>query len=303
MRRERRVLFYFFTLSGVVFAGAGMIETNMQKQQQNTISRQPQLEPPLPASEPTVENGLTVTCAICEAVYAPSPPQLPFLQNAQGALEATFMSMCHFCFRCRRAACPQCWDGLHGVCGACVQEAKLPFRAEAAPLDGLAFPPRSQQPPTQQQQAASLFVPVRRGRFHPETQASTDAQTRSEIDTDPAAQPVIVQTVTTDTLTPESNSPAALATPAKTPLPEPEVLKDGRKKEKTPRAAKAGKRTSRLELVFTWIALLILLLLVVVIALAEYIPAVNTLIARVVHIDIHAEIAYLVHIVQQLFKK
>ncbi len=153
--------------------------------------------------------------------------------------------------------------------------------------------------------AAGRFplVPVRRGRFHPETQASTDAQTRSEIDIDPAVQPVIVQTVTTDTLTPESNSPAALAIPAKTPLPEPEVLKDGRKKEKTPRAAKAGKRTSRLELVFTWIALLILLLLVVVIALAEYIPAVNTLIARVVHIDIHAEIAYLVHIVQQLFKK
>ena len=281
-----------------------MIETNIQKQQQNTIPTQPQPEPPLPASEPTVENGLTVTCAICEAVYAPSPPQLPFLQNAQGALEATFMSMCHFCFRCRRAACPQCWDEVHGVCGACVQEAKLPFRAEATPLDGLAFPPRSQQPPTQQQQAASLFVPVRRGRFHAETQAKTDAQTRSEIDTtDPAVQPVIVQTVTTDTLTPASHSPAALAIPAKTPLLEPEVLKDGGKKEKTPRAAKVGKRTSRLELVFTWIALLILLLLVVVIALAEYIPAVNTLVARVVHIDIHAEIAYLVHIVQQLFKK
>src|SRR6266852_8062897 len=157
MRRERCVLFYFLTLSSVVFAGAGMIETNIQKQQQNTISKQPQLEPPLPASEPTVENGLTVTCAICEAVYAPSPPRLPFLQNAQGALEATFISMCHFCFRCRRAACPQCWDEVHGVCGACVQEAKLPFRAEAAPLDGLAFPPRSQQPPTQQQQAASLL--------------------------------------------------------------------------------------------------------------------------------------------------
>ena len=280
-----------------------MIETNIQKQQQNTIPTQPQPEPPLPASEQAVENGLTVTCAICEAIYAPSPPQLPFLQNTQEALEATFMSMCHFCFRCRRAACPQCWDEVHGVCGACVQEAKLPFRAAAAPLDGLAFPPRSQQPPTQQQQATSLFVLVRRGRFHPETQASTDAQARSEIDTGPAVQPVIVQTVTTDTLTPESNSLAALAIPAKARLPEPEVLKDGRKKKKMPRAAKARKRTSHLELVLTWIALLILLLLVVVIVLAEFIPAVNTLVARVLHIDIHAEIAYLVHIVQQLFKK
>src|ERR1700680_2883002 len=98
---------------GVIFAGASMIETNIQQQQDN-VAKQPSLhEPGL-----VVEAGTTVTCAICDAVYAPSPLQLPFLQYSQGALEATFMSMCHFCFRCRRAACPQCWDDVHGVCGS-----------------------------------------------------------------------------------------------------------------------------------------------------------------------------------------
>ena len=105
-----------------------MIETNMQ--QQDILSQQPsqsQVEAQTGAGA-----GLAVTCRICDAVYAPSPQQAPFLQYAQGTLEATFMGMCHFCFRCRRAACPQCWDEVHGVCGSCVQEAGLPFRAAAS---------------------------------------------------------------------------------------------------------------------------------------------------------------------------
>jgi hypothetical protein len=270
-----------------------MIETNTQHQQQGVVSLHPSLE--------ALERELTVTCGICEAVYVPSPLQLPFLQYAQEVLEATFMGMCHFCFRCRRAACPQCWDSVHGVCGSCVLEAKLPFRVETAPLDGLVFPPPLRQPPTsQQQQVASLFVLVRNGRFSIEKQARTNLAT-PDIDTDPAVKPLSLQTVAPDNLvTDDQQSDVAVfvAAPPKTPLPE--VSKDTRKQEKKPRVTK---KASRLELIFTWIVLVIVLVLVVVIALAEYIPAVNALILRVTHIDIHAEIAYVVHVAQQLFKK
>lgn len=274
-----------------------MIEMNIQ-QQQDHLSMQPSLhEPGLLA-----EAGITVTCAICDAVYAPSPQQVPFLQYTQGALEAAFMSVCHFCFRCRRAACPQCWDDVHGVCGSCVQEARLPFRTAATPLDDLTFPPISQQTShqSQQQQVASLFAPIRNGRFSMKTPA------RPDIVTDPTVQPVVAQTTTPHNPVRESeqnNTPVAVAAAIPTKTPIPEALKDTRKQEKAPRVATKAKKASRLELVFTWIVLVIVLLLVVVIALAEFIPAVNTLVAHVTHIDIHAEIAYLVHIVQQFFKR
>jgi hypothetical protein len=275
-----------------------MIETNMQ-QQQDHISKQPSLHEP----RLIMEAGMTVTCAICDAVYAPSPQQVPFLQYTQGALEAAFMSVCHFCFRCRRAACPQCWDDVHGVCGACVLDARLPFRTAATPLDDLTFPPASQQSApllSQQQQVASLFAPIRNGRFSMKTPA------RPDIVTDPTYQPIVAQAITPDTPVRESeqnNTPVAVAAaiPIKTLIPE--VPQDTRKKEKKPRIATEAKKTSRMELVFTWIVLVIVLVLVVVIALAEFIPAVNTLVAHGTHIDIHAEIAYLVHIVQQLVKR
>ena len=273
-----------------------MIETNIQLQQ-DSVSKQPSLHGP----GLVMEVGMTVTCAICDAVYAPSPLQLPFLQYSQGALEATFMSMCHFCFRCRRAACPQCWDDVHGVCGACVQDARLLFRVEATPLDGLTFPPTSQQPASlvsKQQQIASLFVTVGNGRFSMKTPVLPD------LDRDPVVQPVVAQAITPDYPARDSEqneTTVVVAIPTKTPLPE--ALKDTLKKEKTPRIAAKAEKSSRLELVFTWIVLVIVLALVVVIALAEYIPGVNALVVHVTHIDIHAEIAYLVHIVQQLFKR
>src|SRR5690349_7647959 len=122
--------------------GGTMIETHMQYQQQDIISQQPAY--PDPQTEKVALTNPAIACSICEAVYAPAPQQTLFLQYEQGALEATFMGICHFCFRCRRAACPQCWDEMHGVCGACVQEAGLPFRETATPLDGLVFPPAVQ---------------------------------------------------------------------------------------------------------------------------------------------------------------
>lgn len=307
-----------------------MIETNLQPQQQQNMAFQPQqpFRPEAEAKMP-VETGPIITCPICDAVYAPSPQQVPFLQYTQGAVEATFMGMCHFCFRCRRAACPQCWDEVHGVCGSCVQEAGLPFRAGATPLDGLVFPPPAQPSFIPAQQTISLFVPLRTGRFSSAPVLKPEPA-HPDINTDhpSAVQPAVAQTVTTDSQRTDGNqsdpgnsinkvagepapntvtardqvdTPAAVAIPTKTPRLE--DSRASREQEKALRTAKKARKASRLELVLTWIVLVIVLALVVVIALAEFIPAVNVLVVRLVHIDIHAEIAYLVHIVQQLFKR
>ena len=261
-----------------------MIETNLQMQQ-DTVSQQ--LSHPYAEAQTTAGAGPTITCSICEAMYAPSLQQAPFLQYSQGTLEATFMGMCHFCFRCRRAACPQCWDEMHGVCGSCVQEAGLPFRIAANPLDGLMFPPTAQAPSMPSQpQNGYLFVPLRNGRFYSDF-AIMPETARADITTEhtSAFQP----------------QPDVAAIPPKTPLSEDSPAT--REQVETPRVAKKVRKASRLEQVLTWIVLVVVLALVVVIALAEFIPAVNALVARVTHIDIHGEIAYLVHIVQQLFKR
>lgn len=300
-----------------------MIEMNMQQRQHDTISH-PQTE---------VQTGAVtdprITCSICDAIYAPSPQQAPFLQHAQEALEATFMGMCHFCFRCRRAACPQCWDEVHGVCGSCVQEAGLQFRTGATPLDGLMFPPAAQASfPPSQPQDTFLLVPVRNGRFYHETQVKpevsspdittehTPAVTLPAADTDASdSQRTVQQDDTSISNSPMAartgenpavdkdliDTPVAVFNPGRLPSPE-ESQETGRQGE-APRNAKKAKKVSRLELVLTWIVLVIVVALAVVIALAELIPSVNAAIAHGTHIDIRGEIAYLVHIVQQLFKR
>jgi len=111
-----------------------------------------------------------VTCPICEASYAPSPTRQDLLQAPLEVVEAAFMSLCHYCFRCRRPACPQCWDAVHRVCGECVREAQLPFRAETAPLAGILFPlPASQVGHVEESgtgiDVVSLLICVRPGRL------------------------------------------------------------------------------------------------------------------------------------------
>lgn len=307
-----------------------MIETNMQPQQQDIISQQPSRPRPDPQSETVAGTGPTITCSICDAVYAPSLQQAPFLQYAQGELEATFMGMCHFCFRCRRAACPQCWDEVHGVCGSCVQEAGLQFRTGATPLDGLLFPPAALASfPPSQPQNTSLLVPVRNGRFYHETQVKSEVPP-TDITTEPTplVQPAVagidapnsqiadrqqdntsisdspMPTKTGENLAVDKDlidTPVAAFIPTR--LPSPEESQETSRQGEAQRNAKKAKKVSRLELVLTWIVLVIVLALVVVIALAEFIPAVNAAILHGTHIDIRGEIAYLVHIVQQLFKR
>src|SRR5579884_459773 len=230
-----------------------------------------------------------VTCSICDAVYAPAPEQSMFLE--QSALEAAFMSICHYCFRCRRPACPQCWDEVHGVCGACVEEVGLPFRQQAASLDGLLFPPESNgqngEVGKSLPAASELLIVMQPGRF---AQRTVHKEEISQVDTErvpcerhelPIASPI-----------PASESS--------------EVLEKADKELKTESKERASEKVHRfryLESILTWLAVVILLAMNTVIVLAYFLPAVNLWLFRLVNIDIHAEITYLVHIIQQLFKK
>ncbi|GHO83317.1 hypothetical protein [Dictyobacter formicarum] len=108
---------------------------------------------------------MTISCRICQATYAPSQEHHYLLQAPPMALESAFMSMCHFCFRCRRPACPQCWDNVHGVCGECCVEANLPFRAQAAPLQGVLFATTRQAQLRRKHATPVRLVCVKPGRF------------------------------------------------------------------------------------------------------------------------------------------
>lgn len=250
----------------------------------------------------------TIICPICDAAYVPALAQVPFLQTSPEMLESAFMSMCHFCFRCRRPACPQCWDGVHGVCGDCVGEAQLSFRSEAAPLDGLLFQPLQRQAQNRQEVAAALLICVKSGRFvQTETQARTapTGAARTTEDFVPASLP----NVHTETEDAPGN-----ATPVR---PTPEISQRATEKVAAARTEKADsgedddeevKSSPRtvvrvlrvIEHVLTIVALFLLLAIIALVVVAQVSASANILILQALHVDIRAEVAYLVHLVQQL---
>ncbi|TMC14988.1 MAG: hypothetical protein E6J34_23030 [Chloroflexi bacterium] len=117
-------------------------------------------------SRPTIDGTKgTISCSICGAIYEPSSLHGYLLQGPPIALESAFMCMCHFCFRCRRPACPDCWDHVHGICGACVQEARLPFRTQAAPLSGVLFAPSRQEQQRREQSESAPLILMQPGLF------------------------------------------------------------------------------------------------------------------------------------------
>ncbi|GCF11344.1 hypothetical protein [Dictyobacter arantiisoli] len=130
---------------------------------------------------------MTIACRICQAVYTPSQDHSYLLRAPAAALESAFMSMCHFCFRCRRPACPQCWDNVHGICGECCLEAKLPFRTQMAPLRGVLFATTRQAQLRRKHATPVRLLCIRPGRF--QVIASIDTA-----ETNPQ-QSVITQTI------------------------------------------------------------------------------------------------------------
>ena len=89
-----------------------------------SISR-PLVGLPSPSAPLPIEG--TISCSICQAVYAPARLHSYLLQAPPIALESAFLGMCHFCFRCRRPSCPNCWDAIRAVCGQCTAKLTFPF--------------------------------------------------------------------------------------------------------------------------------------------------------------------------------
>lgn len=261
-----------------------------------------------------------VTCAICDAGYAPSPLRQDFWQAPLSVVEAAFMSICHFCFRCRRPACPDCWDFVHGVCGACVQDAHLPFRTEVA-LEGIVFSPvrlGKNGQSTQDEQASSLFVCVHPGRFHtapPPNHLPTQilqAVTVDTVDTVETAVTVVTAEEVSNQQTEKPISAVSQSTEkrivqAVQDEPKSAVVKDAEEGEDVETEteqvpAKRGRRFLKVvERVLTVVVLIVLLCIVALITLAEFFPVVNEQVLRLAHIDIRAEIGYLVHLIQSLY--
>jgi hypothetical protein len=239
---------------------------------------------------PTADSAQhVIICNICRASYTSFQIQQELPQAFPRALELAFMSECHYCFRCRRPACPQCWDDVHGVCGACVEEAHLPFRTEVDSLAGLAFPPPQRTETPQQAEVPSMLVCVKPGRFQAEPKQL------NFVSTDPINAMTVEPTNTQLKVT-----SAKLNVP---PVPEQSIFTsppissedDGEERAKPHRGV-----IRPIERPLTILVTLMLIIIIGLIALAEFSQAANSQIAHLLHIDIRGEIAYLLSLIHQI---
>ncbi len=224
-------------------------------------------------------NKETVVCAICSAHYIPSQAHTYLLKAPRLSLESAFMSMCHFCFRCRRPACPLCWDDVHGLCGACVEDVHLPFRQEVEPLplnSALLVPalPRSQS----RHMTSFPLICTQPGRFQ------TNAPS---VEHGYVLEPVEVVSSTLD-VQPQQEDYETSAQNEVTPVVAVQERKD------------VGSIARRIERVMTLVLGLILFVVAVLIVAASFSAQANEVIVHVLHVDIRMEIEYLLQLVQQL---
>lgn len=249
-------------------------------------------------SRPSIDGTKgTISCSICGATYQPSSLHGYLLQGPPIALESAFMSMCHFCFRCRRPACPDCWDYIHGICGACVEEARLPFRTQADPLTGVLFAlPRQQQRSHEQSESAPLIL-IQPARFQqtrpldidqvatfpeiPSARQALNVRAAQQRATKPAS-PFTASTSQGPSNTTAQKAVAAPIERQRVYIDELETRppKDSRSQQRFGYAIKA--------------ALFALFITMLFFISAAYISTdMNTLINTTLHIDIRGEIAYL----------
>lgn len=240
--------------------------------------------------------GREVICKICQAVYVPAQTHMQLARSPQAVIESAFMGMCHFCFRCRQPACPSCWDEIHGICGACALEAQLPFRSSVPPLAGAALPPLQHLPAVRVRTVTPPLVCVQPGRFQ-RSPLPIEAQTT-----------LYIQTVPDQSLPAPSKRHPLPETPI--PPTRPRAIEDiadvatrpaKRRVYDQDTSRKTSMRRNKLVHTVTVILLLIVLLIIIAIISALLVPSVNNGIAYFLHVDIHAKIAYLVELIQNLF--
>ena len=249
-----------------------------------------------PAQVPPAATDSTTTCTICGAAYIPTPHNEELLQATPLALESAFMSMCHFCFRCRRPACPMCWDAVHRVCAACVQEAGLPFRVQVAPLEGTLFPqPITPARPAQivhNDQQAPRFVCTRPGLFHIAVQPPHSISTAETIEMPvlDSSKQVSQEKQQEQNTSQEQEAPRIQELPASQPVPQTYTPAGGRTWPKI---------WKKIDHAVTVLAVITLFSIAVIVPWAEYSPTVNSLVKQLLHVDIRSEIAYLLHMIRQ----
>jgi hypothetical protein len=215
---------------------------------------------------------------ICHALYAPSQLRSDLLQASPLALESTFMSMCHFCFRCRRPSCPDCWDYVHGLCAACDQDTRLPFRTELPPLHGTLLPPQRQDQVKPEPAGAAPLLLIRPGVYGQNQSLPIDkVTTRPEY-----FLPLPSKTIAPAPIT--KNSIGA-ASPPLTPSP----------RKPAPVALR------QLGRVAIWLLAIVLLCGLILMAMALLSTEVNASMLAVLHVDVRRELALLVQFLRHFF--
>ena len=282
--------------------------------------------------------GNTITCSICKAVYAPAQVYEYLLQAPRVALESAFMSMCHFCFRCRRPACPGCWDYVHGVCGECALEAHLPFRSPGTPLHGVLFPPLRQTQLRPKRAPQTRLICIQPGKF--QNRAPIEAAETvfiKAIATEHASHQVQMPAIKATPLPPvpplprpQSITPQAMVNIDEvTTKPERQKSVDIDEIPTTPERSsstgideiatrpeprsrlsideivtKPGRRRSirkQVERALASVLVALFLFVIALIVLAAVFQDVNTLVLKLIHVDIRVEIAYILLLIRQVF--
>lgn len=224
----------------------------------------------------------TISCIVCQAAYAPSPSHAYLLQAPPVALESAFMGMCHFCFRCRRPACPGCWDDVHGVCGLCAQEAHLPFRAASPPLSNLLFAPARQAQLTRERPLPAAFVCVQPGCL--QESAPIDMTTTLPVKTTAQQQ--------AEQAGKKRQGQSVSQAPIAAPFSDVDQLPT--------RPQRARRAVRNIERFLTVVLLVLLLAIIMLVIVASVSANANTFIAGILHVDIRAEIAYLLQLISHL---
>ncbi|HEY4388496.1 MAG TPA: hypothetical protein VGN34_28940 [Ktedonobacteraceae bacterium] len=229
----------------------------------------------------------TVSCMICQAVYAPSQLRTDLIQASPLALESTFMSMCHFCFRCRRPSCPECWDYVHGLCAACDQDANLPFRTELPPLYGTLLPPMRQAQLISEPAIAASLLCIRPGVYEQNQILPIDKVTTRPETFVPLRMEMVspVPALTTRNTTRSANAlPQVAEQKTQPPTRKP--------------APTAFKKPGRIA---AWLFFLVLLCALILVVAALISAEINTYIFITFHMNIRSGIAFLLQFFHRFF--
>lgn len=235
----------------------------------------------------------TVSCPVCDAVYAPAQSYEQLLYAPMIALESAFLSMCHFCFRCRRPACPACWDAVQGLCGDCMEQLALPFRQELAPFEGMlpmpalhpAVSPPSSSALSHTSSSDNLLRCVYTGRFQ---QVPDMLSTTTPVPVAPSV-PLRASAANARTRLPTTQNDIE-AQPTQPPA-----------RQQRSQSARTSGYGHAAERILTTLLLLLLSLTILLVLVTSLSSPANDWVTHVLHIDIRAVIVMLWSQFRQLF--